>query len=363
MTKTLKIFLIILGALCVAIAAEESVPSAPQCAPGEQGNCDENGEDYDDNVDYDEDEDDDDEPEIIPREEMHCSGVDPDFCLEDHGWGIQNYLSPHVMKPETLHEISENLRNGKVVVLRDAFIPEFAEAMHHELKDLNFVLEERYDDEGFHVVQHNIFQMGDYTKFMVAADTLFMSEESKAFMHQLSGRDCSGNGRTTASWFAPKGYVLPHSDHRESRVVSFVWHLSKDWRPEWGGALHFSKEEAEHSYVHASFNTLSVFSVHPNSMHMVTPVSPYATEKRLTWNGWFNSGWYPSAEDDLVSHLDTPEKRRDLTEDQVVGITNLINDGSLDGVGNHMKARVDELMALRHAENFPPPKLIHTVQA
>jgi hypothetical protein len=98
-------------------------------------------------------------------------------------------------------------------------------------------------------------------------------------------------------------------------------------------------------------------------MHMVTPVSPYATEKRLTWNGWFNSGWYPSAEDDLVSHLDTPEKRRDLTEDQVVQITELIHDGSLDHVGNSMKARVQGLMAARHAENFPPAKLIHTVHA
>jgi hypothetical protein len=263
------------------------------------------------------------------------------------------------MEPATIAEIRKNLRNEKVVVIRNAFIPQFAEAMHYGLKDLNFTLQERYDTDGFHVKQFNVYLKSDYTDFMLAADEIFTSKETSAFMNDITGRDCSGDTLTTASWFAPTGYVSPHSDHREARTVSYVWHLSKNWLPEWGGALYWSQEEAEHAYVHASFNTLTIFGVHPNTVHMVTPVSPYATEKRLTWNGWMTSSWNPRPDDDLESRLDTPEKRRYLTENQVISLYELLQ---TDGLEIDVKERVRRLMDMRWHENYRSAKLVYQVE-
>lgn len=289
---------------------------------------------------------------------QECSNNDLDFCFENYGWNILNYLSPHITQPDTLAEIRDKLRDGKVVVLRDAFIPEFAETMHQDLLQLNYTLQERYDPDGFHVIQYNVYQFSDFTQSMLAAAKMFESQDTKNLIQELTGRDCSGVVRTTASWFAPGGYVLPHSDHRDERTVSFVWHLSKNWLPEWGGALYWNTEVNEHAYVHASFNTLSLFSVTDKTIHMVTPVSPHATEKRLTWNGWYTSGWFPSANDNLLSYLDTREKRVHLTEHQIRSLYALVDGGALD---NDLRERVRYLLDLANQECVGPAKTIHTV--
>jgi Rps23 Pro-64 3,4-dihydroxylase Tpa1-like proline 4-hydroxylase len=63
-----------------------------------------------------------------------------------------------------------------------------------------------------------------------------------------------------------------------------VWHLAKDWRPEWGGALFWCPKGC---YLPPVFNTLWLFNVGPESIHFVTHVSPYARGKRLAINGWW----------------------------------------------------------------------------
>ena len=343
-----------LGVLCIA-SDDESVSSNPQF-----------GESSWDDADFDHRDQESHGAGVVDEKysdysykTQECSNNDEfGFCFESYGWNILNYLSPHITQPNTLADIREKLRNGKVVVLRDAFIPEFAETMHQDLLQLNYTLQERYDPDGFHVKQHNVYLFSDFTQTMLAADKMFNSQETKQLIHDLTGRDCTGIVRTTASWFAPGGYVLPHSDHRDERTVSFVWHLSKNWLPEWGGALYWNTEVNEHAFVHASFNTLSLFSVTDKTIHMVTPVSPHATEKRLTWNGWYTSAWLPSANDDLLSYLDTTQKREHLTENQVKLLHELVDGGSLD---NDLTERVRYLLNQANKECFRPATTIHNV--
>jgi Rps23 Pro-64 3,4-dihydroxylase Tpa1-like proline 4-hydroxylase len=67
----------------------------------------------------------------------------------------------------------------------------------------------------------------------------FSSDETKRLVGQLSGQNCSGSTSFWASWYQPGDHSLPHNDRvisdrlNEVRNVAFVWHLSKDWRPEW----------------------------------------------------------------------------------------------------------------------------------
>ena len=69
-----------------------------------------------------------------------------------------------------------------------------------------------------------------------------------ALLHRgrrLTRRPVGGNsayraprpGDTTGapSWYDTGHHSLPHTDWVGQRTVAYVWHLSKNWKPEWGG--------------------------------------------------------------------------------------------------------------------------------
>jgi Rps23 Pro-64 3,4-dihydroxylase Tpa1-like proline 4-hydroxylase len=78
----------------------------------------------------------------------------------------------------------------------------------------------------------------------------------------------------------------------KNRVAAFVINLSKNWRTDWGGALHILNKdlEIEQSFV-PSFNEINVFKVPVE--HLVGYVSPFATGQRLSITGWLRSGDNP----------------------------------------------------------------------
>jgi len=130
------------------------------------------------------------------------------------------------------------------------------------------------------------------------------------FAERISGRACPGNLAFSASWYLPGDHSLPHTDAiahaaEHNRQVAFVWHLSRDWRSEWGGALFWCPTSL---YLAPEFNTLVLFNVGPDTHHFVTTVSPYAQGKRLTINGWWTG---PGATGDLreraIARLDGVE--------------------------------------------------------
>ena len=53
-----------------------------------------------------------------------------------------------------------------------------------------------------------------------------------------SGAATGGRGKSRAGATA-----LPHTGWGGQRTVAYVWHLSKAWRPEWGGALYWAQND------------------------------------------------------------------------------------------------------------------------
>ena len=161
--------------------------------------------------------------------------------------------------------------------------------MHRSLDDCTaWRVHENYA-ERFSYQHHNIYHPEDFPEDLARCSRIFDSPDSKAWATRVSGRECKGPTSISASWYLPGDHSLPHSDNVTTgahyiRQLAFVWHLSKDWRPEWGGALYWCPTAA---YQRSAFNTLYLFNVTPESMHFVTHVSPYARGKRLTVNGWW----------------------------------------------------------------------------
>jgi Rps23 Pro-64 3,4-dihydroxylase Tpa1-like proline 4-hydroxylase len=187
-----------------------------------------------------------------------------------------------------MEEAGAQLAAGRLIVIREAFESSFAERMHRSLDICTtWRVHEKYEDH-FHYHHHNLYRESEYPPDLTWCARVFDSVATKRWATQLSGRSCVGPTRCSASWYLPGDHSLPHTDAVASgganRQLAFVWHLAKDWRSEWGGALFWCRKAL---YLSPIFNTLVLFNVGPDTSHFVTQVSPYAQGKRLAINGWW----------------------------------------------------------------------------
>ncbi|MEM9738278.1 MAG: 2OG-Fe(II) oxygenase family protein [Pseudomonadota bacterium] len=115
-----------------------------------------------------------------------------------------------------------------------------------------------------------------------------MSSDVLAFLGKLAG--LSGVSKVDAhlTQFRPGHYLTRHIDslHANNRKLAFVWGLTKDWHPDWGGLLQFYDRSGTPKLAFApGFNTLDIFSV--EQIHAVTYVTPFATGPRQAVSGWY----------------------------------------------------------------------------
>ena len=89
----------------------------------------------------------------------------------------------------------------------------------------------------------NVYDRGSWSARLNSTLEMFASEASKAFMERLTGRSCSGETVGAPSWYQEGDHSLPHTDWVGQRTVAYVWHLSKNWKPEWGGALYWAQND------------------------------------------------------------------------------------------------------------------------
>ena len=83
------------------------------------------------------------------------------------------------------------------------------------------------------------------------------------------------------------GYKLTAGDHYRLHVddrgeTGFIWYLSKNWKPDWGGLL---VETNEMKVTVPQFNKLVVRKA--NTPHLVTSVEKWAKEPRYMLVGFF----------------------------------------------------------------------------
>jgi len=208
----------------------------------------------------------------------------------DAALSIETYLRPSLRGPRSaLTDALPRMTAGGLIVIRDAFEPDFAKRMHRSLDGCTTWRPYEGYEEDFSYHHHNLYIPEEYPPDLAWCSKVFSSSSTKAWATRLSGRSCSGPAQFSASWYLPGDYSLPHNDIAESdensrRQLAYVWHLAKDWRSEWGGALFWC---ARAYYLPPVFNTLLLFNVGPSSNHFVTHISPYAQGKRLAINGWW----------------------------------------------------------------------------
>lgn len=116
----------------------------------------------------------------------------------------------------------------------------------------------------------------------------FNSPEHLAFARHLTGDHGIRSINAQCTRYRPGQFLQLHYDINsdEDWRYAYVLNLSRDWRPDWGGLLHFVDERGEvvDTFL-PRWNTLSLFKV-PYG-HFVSLVAPWAKEPRLAITGWF----------------------------------------------------------------------------
>ena len=89
------------------------------------------------------------------------------------------------------------------------------------------------------------------------------------------------------SKYSSGDFLSCHSD--KERGIAFVWNLTKNWKPEYGGNLSLIDPLFKGvTTIVPSFNTLTIFNLNEEIEHWVSEVSSAAPSERLAITGWFS---------------------------------------------------------------------------
>jgi Rps23 Pro-64 3,4-dihydroxylase Tpa1-like proline 4-hydroxylase len=119
----------------------------------------------------------------------------------------------------------------------------------------------------------------------------FNSPDYLAFARALTGDPLIRRIDAQATRYRPGHFLTLHDDGNhgdEGRRFAYVLNLSRDWRADDGGLLHFIAADGRVvDTLVPRFNSLSIFRV-PQA-HAVTLVAPWARGDRLAITGWMRS--------------------------------------------------------------------------
>jgi hypothetical protein len=197
---------------------------------------------------------------------------------------LRTYLSPHLRDERLLAAIRASFAAGELIILRDAFERDFAEAIHGALDRVTAwgVYEQRRPY--FHSHRHALYERSDFCAELRTLELVFNSESTIELIESLVGDDCRMPTIFTPTWYMSGDHSTPHPDTRDGRKIAFAWHLTKEWRPDWGGDFYWC---ASGTPVPPTFNSLLLFKVSRSTTHVVVDVAPHARGKRLAISGWW----------------------------------------------------------------------------
>jgi len=119
---------------------------------------------------------------------------------------------------------------------------------------------------------------------------IISSPEFIDMLNEITGLNLTKINTIFMSKYKAGNFLSPHSDKGNGKLA-FVINLSKFWKPQYGGNLHFLNDERTEiidTYV-PNFNNIVLFHVpEPDGIpHYVSHVSPSVKLHRLAISGWY----------------------------------------------------------------------------
>ena len=116
--------------------------------------------------------------------------------------------------------------------------------------------------------------------------TYFKSKEFMKIVKESTGIEVSEITESFSSWYDSGDWLSIHSEKPNGKVA-FVYQLSKDWIPEYGGLLNYKDDDGNITSFLPEFNSLTLFTLDDsNSFHYVSEVIKDCPTRRLAHTGW-----------------------------------------------------------------------------
>ncbi|WP_394831637.1 2OG-Fe(II) oxygenase [Pendulispora rubella] len=213
-----------------------------------------------------------------------AKGILEEFSESD-GPSISSILNRATFPKGHLSDgVGRAIAGGRAVVIPRAFDDAFAERVYDALEACAPWQPYEAAEPFFHYRHHNVYDTSRFPPALLECKRILGSSATKALMASLTGCDCSGPLQIGAAMYMAGDHSLPHTDAVGHRTVAYVWHLSKNWHPAWGGHFVWCPSGA---MVNPGFNSLVIFKVSRDSVHFVSKVTARARGSRLAVNGWW----------------------------------------------------------------------------
>lgn len=235
---------------------------------------------------------------------------------------LLDFLDPTILEDEVLlDEIKSKLLEGRLVVIQDAFKPEFAEFVHSQissddvdwtreqhitssdgiqrivLKDTgeeneslseeirSIIAQSTWESSWQRVVGQVEKKSSTNSRIVSQLQRMLAATGSRTFMHEkICTRSCMGSDvEVEVNEHNGGDYSTYQNGFAGWRSVNMIWQLSKDWDSKWGGAFFWGQSKTmQTGYHYPTFNSLVLYIPTPYSTFYVTPVSNIAKGRLLS---------------------------------------------------------------------------------
>ena len=134
----------------------------------------------------------------------------------------------------------------------------------------------------------DLVEAGNCEKFLEHFLNFVNSDAVLNTIRRITGIENIDYADAQATRYEPGHFLTSHDDivPGKNRLAAYVFNLTTEWFPDWGGNLMFYDDENKISKVFVPlFNSLSLFLV--GNKHAVSTVSPFARRPRMAITGWF----------------------------------------------------------------------------
>ncbi len=220
---------------------------------------------------------------------------------------------------DNVDEYKNIFNENKKIQIQNILKDEIAELLFkHSIMDKNWILATGHDTIKFEKKINKQFEKANSIQIKKIQDKFKNNKFSYIFHRSMNNKTPSFLEFTLRKYMASKEFIdylnsitdlnittlntlfmskykgghflSPHSDKGNGKIT-FVISLTKKWKPEYGGILHFMNDDKTkiiESYV-PEFNTLMLFEVPEEGIpHYVSHIVPYIKEERYSITGWFS---------------------------------------------------------------------------
>ena len=168
------------------------------------------------------------------------------------------------------------------------YTPQFEKANNIQIKNVNTAFT---NDRFSYIFYRTMNNSKNISFFEFNLRKILNSDIMVNILNEITGLNLKGLTTLFLSKYKSGNFLSPHSDKGNGRLA-FIINLTKFWKPQYGGNLHFMNAERTEiidTFV-PEFNNLVIFNVPEGEgiPHFVSHIVPNVKYTRFAITGWYN---------------------------------------------------------------------------